>query len=384
MAPAIPDMERRVRISGVLTMLLLSLLVLAMPATARDTAFPRVVTDVVGREVRIEAAPQRILLAEGIQLLSLGLVAPDPTERLAMIGRDLEAFDPGLHAMLLRAFPRLGDLPTIGDDGAGLPIESALAARPDLVILSRWQYDKAAGLVDEFTALGVPVVVIDFFAEPIANTPKSLALLGDLLGHPERAKAYTDFYGAHLAKVGELTAGLDRPSVLVHAYPGTWACCWSAGRTGFGEFLEIAGGRNIGADLLPNELGGPLAPEYVLVADPDVYVATGISGGAGSDGVVLGAGIAPDEARAGLARVALMPTVADLRAVRKGRAHAVWNFFNGSPLNILAVEALALWLHPELEGKIDPAATLAEIDRRFAATPITGTFWTSLAAGAAP
>ncbi|MBH0238347.1 ABC transporter substrate-binding protein [Methylobrevis albus] len=364
-----------------LLFVVLAALLAAVPRglAEENAAFPLTVTDLAGRSVTIAAPPQRIVLAEGLQLLSLALVAPDPTARLALIGRDLAGFDPGLAGMLGRAFPGLADVPTISDDGAGLPLETVLSARPDLVIFSLWQKPRVEPQLAEFEALGIPVVFIDFFVAPVENTPASLRLLGAVMGTPERAEAYVGFYEAHLAEVRRRIAAsaTPAPSVFIHAYPGTWACCWSAGKAGFGEFVEIAGGRNIGAELFPSELGGTLAPEFVLAANPAVYVATGLSS-TGGEGLEIGADVAAEAARAGLGRVAALPVIADLGAVQAGRVHGLWNFFNGSPLNILAVEALAGWFHPEAMRGVDPADTLAEINRRFAAAPITGSFWSSL------
>ena len=45
-----------------------------------------------------------------------------------------------------------------------------------------------------------------------------------------------------------------------------------------------------------------------------------------------------------------------------------------------AAEVLAKWIHPELFADLDPAATLAEINKRFLAVPYTGDFWADLKA----
>lgn len=39
---------------------------------------------------------------------------------------------------------------------------------------------------------------------------------------------------------------------------------------------------------------------------------------------------------------------------------------------------MAKWIHPERFGDTDPAETLAEIDRRFLAVPLTGAMWIDL------
>ncbi|WP_142848370.1 hypothetical protein [Telmatospirillum sp. J64-1] len=64
--------------------------------------------------------------------------------------------------------------------------------------------------------------------------------------------------------------------------------------------------------------------------------------------------------------------------MQDGRVHALWHNFYNSPMNLLAIEALATWIHPELFSDIDPAATLAEINERFLPVPFQGTYWSSL------
>lgn len=70
--------------------------------------------------------------------------------------------------------------------------------------------------------------------------------------------------------------------------------------------------------------------------------------------------------------------MASIAAVRSGRVHGLWNFFNAIPLNIVAAEAFAVWLRPDIFPDVDPAETLAEINRRFAAVPFEGSYWASL------
>jgi iron complex transport system substrate-binding protein len=72
------------------------------------------------------------------------------------------------------------------------------------------------------------------------------------------------------------------------------------------------------------------------------------------------------------------PVLANLSGVREGRVHGLWNFFNAVPLNILAAEAFAHWLRPDLFADIDPDQSLKEINARFAAVPFNGAYWISL------
>ncbi|KYB45705.1 hypothetical protein AB664_35265 [Brucella anthropi] len=68
-----------------------------------------------------------------------------------------------------------------------------------------------------------------------------------------------------------------------------------------------------------------------------------------------------------------------LSSVRSGRVHGIWTgLISVPPLNILFIELVAKWLHPDLCADINPDATLSEINRRFFKTPFGGPLWVSL------
>ena len=84
-------------------------------------------------------------------------------------------------------------------------------------------------------------------------------------------------------------------------------------------------------------------------------------------------------ARDSLRKVAGRPGIAGLSAVKAGRAHGFSHQLLNSPLDIVAIEAFARWIHPELFVDIDPQATLDTINRAFLSVPYTGTWWIDLA-----
>lgn len=359
------------------------LLCLSGPAGARAADFPATLTDAAGREVTVPAEPRRVVLAEGLQFLSLALVHEDPAGVLALIGDDLRTFDPATYDGFAAHLPKLAAVPTLGARG-GLSLETVLAAEPDLVLLSLWQEPQSRALVDQMQAAGVPVVFTDFYMKPRENTARSIRILGRALGRTERAEAFAAFYEAHLAAVEEALAGVsERPATLLQHFAGAWPCCWSAGTGSLGAFLDLAKADNIGASRLPTANGGNLSLEYILSANPSLFIATGL--GRAPGGLAVGSGIEAAEARASLARLAAQPGLSAIDAVARRRVHGLWNSFNGSPLNILAIEAIATWAHPDRCKAIHPDETLAAINARFlSASPLTGTFWTSLDAGAGP
>lgn len=350
---------------------------LALPAHAE----PVTARDVLGREVTLAAPARRIVLAQARQMTALALVVPGPAARLVGLGGDLRRQDPVLFGRYAAVFPRLATLPTVGEGSAEtLSVEAVVALQPDLVVLSRSLTGErvpgqrsGSDTIARLEAAGLTVAVIDFFIHPVADTVPSIRALGQLTGETGRAEAFIALYERHLARLREKLAGRERPLVFMHAHAGGTDCCFSPGKGTFNDMIEAAGGRNMAADLLPG-VTGQVSLEKVIAADPAVYIATGGVHLARRGGLVLGYGVEVAAARQGFARLLSDPGLAAIGAVERGRAHAFAHLFNDTPFNIVGVEVLARWLHPEATRDIDPAATLAEINRLLP-VPAEGTFW---------
>jgi len=353
--------------------------------------WPRTISDLAGRRVVVSHPPRAVLLGEGLLLVALSLIHPDPVSILSSSANDLQRREPPLFEAFRDRFPPLASVVPLGPASPdSLALERALAAAPDLALLSRWQIgsDLGRAMLGRLEAAGVPTVVVDFFTHPLADTGPSMRVLGRALGHDAAAEDFANFHAGRVARVSRAVRELAEPApvALVHAYPGLWDCCWAVGGAGFGEFIDLAGGNNLAASLVPPG-GATLSLELVVARAPKVYVATGLAGGPGAAPgearLRIGPGVAPEEARRSLGDVLRTPGLAGLPAVQSGRAYAIWNFFNAVPLNLLAVEAMAGWFHPALAASIDPVSTLAEINRRFAAVPFSGSYWTNLDVAAA-
>ena len=357
------------------------------PSAAQDTIRVR---DLLGREVVLPRPARRVVLGAGRHLGVLNLLHPDPASLVVGWSDDLRGGQAGEYDAFRRRFPALDSVPVLAHGNEPMHAENVLALRPDLVLLTRTAAldgrlqpttpgappAPPGNLMRTLDAAGIPVAVIDFFQQPLTDTRPSIALLGRLLGREEQADAFLAFYTRHLQRLQALHPP-DQPSVFMHAHAGGLDCCYSPGRGTFDDFIRLAGGHNIGADKLPGVVG-QLGLEYVLTANPAVYIATGGPYG-GRGGVSLGDGVAETAARDSLAQELERQHLDGLAAVRAGRAHALWHGFNDSPAHLIAIEVMARWLHPALTGDIDPGATLAELNKRFAAVPMQGTYWVDLA-----
>ncbi len=241
--PSQQPQRRRRRLQPLLGLASASLL-LALCGVA-FAAWPVTVTDDLGRAVRLEAAPQRIVS-----------LVPSHTETVCalgacdrLVGRDTFSD----HPAAVLALPDLGSAFTPD-------LEALVALRPDLVLV-----DEYSGVADALEPLGIAVY---------AGTPQRLeevfALierLGRLLGAPTEAALLQGRLRGELDAVAALVAGREPPSVFFEIDPAPY----SVGPDGFiGTLIALAGGRNV----IPARLGDfPLVdPEFVVAADPEVIV----------------------------------------------------------------------------------------------------------------
>ncbi len=359
------------------------------PSAAAAPAASLMVTDLAGRKVRIPAQVDRLLLGEGRLLPALAILETgDPTRRLVGMMGDFERLDAPGYAQWLGRFPQLAKVPRVGQGSSGsFSDEQALALRPQVALFGlaggHGPSERDRETLARLEAVGVAVVFIDLRHDPLVNTPRSIELIGQVLGRSPQAQAFNAFWSAQLARVTERLRQHQPPppTVFLENRVGLSEGCCDTMVGLVGKLLDAAGGRNVAKGLVPGEFG-TLNPEFLLARQPQLYIGTGIGSQATAEKtplrVVLGADATPEGARASLQRALQRKGIAQLTAVRAGRAHAIWHHYYNSPFNVVAVQVFAKWLHPELFADLDPQATLAEMVERFQPVPLQGVFWTSL------
>lgn len=356
---------------------LLLLAGLALPAAA--VAAPVTVTDMLDRPVTLPAPAKRVVLAEGRHILTLALLDRKPLSLVAAWGNDLKRFSPETFAALRTAFPEVDAVPDVGGLANGsFSMEAVIAAKPDLVIFTL--YGPVPDGVKKLDEAGIPYVFVDFFREPLTKTVPSMRLLGKVLDREAQAERFIAFYERRMAEIARRleTVG-HRPDVLFHLNPDGKDCCYSSGPGNMTEFIAAAGGRNIGAAIIPGSVG-KLGLEYVLSRKPDFYLAGGGSS-VTLTGVQVGPGVSADKARDTFRSVLEAPGIRSLKAVRDGRAGGIWLFFFDNPLFVVGIEGIAKMLHPAAFRDVEPERTLAELNEQFLPFPLSGTFWTDAGGG---
>ena len=268
--------------------------------------------------VSLEAPPQRILaLSLGHDEMLLALV---PRDRFAGVGP-------------FTADPTYSN---VADQVGGMAIvqsgvENVLAARPDVVVVSRYTKADLVALIKE---AGVPVVRSALESSAAGNIPNIL-LLGYLLGVEERALELVTEIERRLAVVSERAAAPgdpSRPAVLAIARWSETTFAAGAGSTE-GGIIEAAGGVNAASrdGILSHQ---SVSMESIAAMNPDVILITQPedSGGADLRADLLGA-------RA----LAEVPAIANERVMVADPRH----YTTLSHWNVRGIEETARLLYPE-------------------------------------
>lgn len=372
----------------------IAVLAMSIPAAATaeeqpaEQRAPITVTDLAGREVTLNAPVQRILLGEGRQLyLIASLDSKDPLARIVAWRNDLIQADPATYAQYLEAFPKLATLPAFpGQENGLLDIESTIVQKPDVVLLNleAMRANEDAKYIEKLAELKIPVLYVDFRHYPLKNTEPTIRLLGKIMGREARAEEIIEFRHQAMARVTDVIARAkpERPKVFIERIGGyADDCCLTFGAENFGKYVELAGGHNIGSDILSTTFG-QLNPEQVIAANPEHVVVTSADWEAyvpGGHWIPLGPGADPKVTSQKLEWFTSRSAYTDIAAQKTGNFHGIWHQFYNSPYEFFAVQQLARWFHPDLFADLDPDATFAEYHRRFLPIPYKPGYAVSLA-----
>jgi iron complex transport system substrate-binding protein len=217
-----------------------------------ETTFPLTLTDDLGREVTVEAKPERI-----VSLL------PSNTEILFAIGA-------GDQVVGVTSYCDYPEEATTREQVGGitnksLSVETIVAMEPDLVLASSSQ-DEIIPVLEE---AGLVVIVLDpaTFDDVFAN----IEMVGQVTGHADQATTLTADLRSRVeavsAKVNTIPAE-SHPTVFYEVWDDP---LMTAGPNTFiGQLIELAGGKSIFDDV--NEDWPEISAEVVLERNPEVIL----------------------------------------------------------------------------------------------------------------
>nr|WP_246818748.1 ABC transporter substrate-binding protein [Corynebacterium sp. HMSC074C01] len=346
-------------------------------------------TDLAGRQVELDHAPERVILGEGRSVFATGILnKEDPLDKVVAIGSDLKQNVPDYYRELEKTAPKVNELPEIGGFTKGdVTVEELISLDPDLIVLSKDQYEasQTAGLTDKLDQAGLTYAVTDFRAKPLENTVPTMEIFADIFGHEDRAEEFIADWQKNVDLVTErATKAQDKPSTFVWRAAGVSDCCGSWNDSNISELVNVAGGKNVADGIIEGE-SGALTPEKVIDANPDMIIATGgdwsakVDSAKGHTGfAAAGYGISDKDAHDSAASLAgVQPGFEDLSAVKEHNLHGLWHQFYNSPFNYLALLQIAAWLHPEDYADVDVQQEWAEAQEKYSPVPGDGTFFST-------
>ena len=342
----------------------------ARAAETEGTSFA--VTDLLGREVRFEKAPERIVVANYILNFLMTGGAASLSKVVALPQDGWEATRTGEYKLLTEAFPSILKLSSIGGyhDNV-LNTERILSLKPDVILVNIPQYRDNTRRLAVLERAGVKTVVLDYHAMKPENHAASTRILGKLLEREEAAEAQCRRYEEALKDLQTRIAALPDEKKHRRVYvelgnEGVARLGNSYNRTVlWGAILEELSAANIAADMKAPY--APLAREFVIAANPQTILIGGSiwRNAAEADSMRMGLTVTEDEAQKRLAGFAARPLFAKTDAYRTGE---IWAVDHGSLRTIadyVFPQFIAKILYPDVFADLDPDEEIRTFYRNY-------------------
>jgi iron complex transport system substrate-binding protein len=353
-----------------------ALLAFPLSAEAASSYYPITVTDMAGRQVTITQPPERIAVQDGRTILDLAVLDKgNPFARVVVWNNLLKRMDTPLWNVLAAKWPAAKAIPDMGfsDDGE-VNLEEIIADKPQLLIAelrSRSTLEQE-GVMRTLASLHIPVVFIDNTDHPVPDSALSMTLLGKVLDRQNQAKAFTDFYNAHLASLDATIRAIPQPhpTVFVEALAGRNDeddCCFTHGNFGFGLLVQDVGAVNLGSQLLASP-SGTVSMETLLAKQPDVFIMTGHTPGTAT-APGLGYDASQAQLDASFKNLENRTGFSSLNAAQDDRVYGLYHAFYTIPYNIVGLEYLAKFIYPKAFQTLDPAQTYNTLITQFTDIP---------------
>lgn len=255
-------MKKGVKLFSPLLIALVAILVVGCAAPTPSPT-PKAVTDQLGREVKIEGVPKRIVS-----------LAPSNTEILFKLGLEDKVvgvtkfcdFPPKVEELKGK-----GRIKVIGGfSPKTIDIEKVIALEPDLV-LSTGGIQKP--FIPKLEEKGLTVFALN--PENLEEVIKGIELVGKVCGVEEKATEIAEDMESRIEAITDKTAKLseeEKPRVFYITYAAPGQPVWTAGKGTFANALiEKAGGINIFRKL---EGYKTVDLEKIIAKDPEVIIAS--------------------------------------------------------------------------------------------------------------
>lgn len=254
-------------------------------------------------------------------------------------------------------FPDLCKLPVV-KSGTNCDFEKILSMQPDVAIAYGWNGASSTSL-EYKKSLEPHVTVIGLNLYQPYNISQEMAQLGYLMGNPEKAYEFIDFYEAYLEKIKEKVSQIPKDKMVRVYLEQNKDFTAASNGSGLNDICTLAGGDNIGLGLTGSS--PTVDPEWVIQENPEVIIKTANHGNKYM-------GYEKENATDAKAlREAIMNRTGwqNIDAVKNNRVFMLSDSNAAKPTFFIGVAYLAKFFYPDQFADLDPQAIHQEYLTRF-------------------
>lgn len=272
-----------------------------------EASFPVEITDVLGRTVKMEKEPERIVS-----------ITPSSTEILFALGLG----DKVVAVSNQCDYPEEAQSKEKVGDYYQPNYEQIAAAEPDLVFIGN---AAPAEALEKFEELGLIVVSLE--AVDFEGTYQSILDTGKLTGALDKAQEIVEDMKQKVKEIEEKVKDAPKPSTYFVVSYGEWGN-YTAGKGSFiDELITMAGGRNIAGDV--EQKWPEFSLERLVEEDPEVVIIS---------------------ENANVEEIKSLEGYKELTAVKEGNLKSITEsvVMRPGPRLVEGLELIAKAIHPEL------------------------------------
>ena len=330
--------------------------------------------DLADRTVTINKPVERVVLTFARYIHEFSAVDGDPL-KIVGFGSDLKEYYRATYDKYKEIFPEIEDVPDVGYISKGtFSAEKVISLEPDVVIMTALNYEIAKDDISKLEQADIPTICIDYHTETLETHTKSTLMLGYVLGKEERAHDIVDFCNEHVNEVYDRLDEIDKPKPKVYVELGSKGPSEYGNTYGnfmWGALIERCGGINIAKGII--EKWGPINPEYLLDANPDVILITG------KEPMGLGYYVDdPEESKELLKAFLNRPGWDTFNAVKNDRVYSIHHGLSRRLFDFVAIQYMAKCIYPDEFEDLDPEENWKEFHERFLPVDYSGVWMLSL------
>jgi iron complex transport system substrate-binding protein len=349
----------------------------ASSAPSGAFAQPFEVRDALGRNVRISKSVERVVVNFNYEEFTAVAGVEGWSKVVGMSRAPWEGWRPAIFSRYAAVIPNLQAMPDIGHtDDNSFSAEKVIALRPDVLLLSEWAFQALKTARDQIESAGIPIVVIDYNAQLLDRHVASTLALGKVMGKTPRAEELAGLYRRSYDDIMARIARAGGPKATVYVELGQAGADTignSYNGTMWGKIIELLGATNVAAGKLPGPWG-PLHPEAVIAANPDIILIAGSSWINRPAAVKTGYDTPAETTRASLAPYARRTGWTNIRAVKSGEVHAIEHGLARTLFDFVAMQYIAKQLYPAAFADVDPEASFRAYHEKYLPVAYSGTW----------